>query len=63
MNELIMSGTLDLSKVSDVVAKDIIELQTNITAFKEGTMDEERFRHYRLTRGVYGSATDGCADV
>ncbi len=54
-----MSNTLDLSKVSDVVAKDILELQNNITAFKEGTMDEERFRHYRLTRGVYGQRQTG----
>jgi len=49
-----MSGNLNLKNVSDVAAKDIIELQNNIEAMKNGTMDGERFRHYRLTRGVYG---------
>lgn len=49
-----MSGTLDLKNVSDVAAKDIIELQQKINAMQNGTMDGERFRHYRLTRGVYG---------
>ena len=33
---------------------DIAELQDEITAFKAGHMDEERFKLYRLTRGVYG---------
>jgi len=54
-----MSGTLDLKNVNDVVAKDIIELQNKINAFKDGSMDEERFRHYRLTRGVYGQRQIG----
>ena len=54
-----MSGILELKNVSDVVAKDIIELQNKINAFKDGTMDEERFRHYRLTRGVYGQRQTG----
>ena len=49
-----MSGILDLKNVSDLAAKDIIELQNKIEAMKNGTMDGERFRHYRLTRGVYG---------
>lgn len=34
--------------------KDIEELQRRIQAFKTGQEDEERFKHYRLTRGVYG---------
>ena len=54
-----MSGNLDLKNVSDETAKDIIELQNKINAFKNGTMDEERFRHYRLTRGVYGQRQAG----
>jgi len=49
-----MSNNLDLSKVNDASAKDIIELQKNIGLFKTGKYQEERFRHYRLTRGVYG---------
>jgi sulfite reductase (ferredoxin) len=34
--------------------KDIEELDQRIEAFKNGKEDEERFKHYRLTRGVYG---------
>ena len=49
-----MSGILDLKNVSDVAAKDIIDLRNKIEAMKNGTMDGERFRHFRLTRGVYG---------
>lgn len=40
--------------ISPEAAKDIAELKQKITAFHTGTMDEERFKHYRLTRGVYG---------
>ncbi len=54
-----MSRELDLNNISDVVAKDIIELQRRITDFKSGTEDEERFKHYRLTRGVYGQRQFG----
>ncbi len=54
-----MSRALNLKNVSDVIAKDIIELQNKINAFKDGKMDEERFRHYRLTRGVYGQRQTG----
>ena len=49
-----MSGNLNLKNVSDVAAKDIIDLQNKIEAMQNGTMDGERFRHFRLTRGVYG---------
>jgi len=34
--------------------KDIEELDRRIDDFKNGKEDEERFKHYRLTRGVYG---------
>jgi len=54
-----MSQNLDLSKLNDEVVKDIIELQQNINLFKIGEMDEERFKHYRLTRGVYGQRQRG----
>jgi len=49
-----MSGNLDLNKLDKVVVKDILELQKNIELFKTGQMHEEKFKHYRLTRGVYG---------
>ncbi len=34
--------------------KDIDELQRKIGLYKKGQIDEERFKLYRLTRGVYG---------
>ncbi|MGG8496503.1 HEPN domain-containing protein [Tenacibaculum sp. TC6] len=37
-----------------VVEKDIIELERKIRLFKEGQIDEERFRSLRLARGIYG---------
>ncbi len=37
-----------------IVAKDILELERKIRLFKEGQIDEERFRSLRLARGVYG---------
>jgi len=49
-----MSGNPNLKNISDVVAKDIIDLQQKIESFKTGKIQEERFKHFRLTRGVYG---------
>ena len=47
--------TLTLSKsISPDAQKDILELEERIDAFVNGKADEERFRAYRLTRGVYG---------
>ncbi|CAL2076474.1 HEPN domain-containing protein [Tenacibaculum sp. 190524A05c] len=37
-----------------LVEKDILELERKIRLFKEGQVDEERFRSLRLARGVYG---------
>ena len=37
-----------------VVEKDIIELEKKIRLFKDGYIDEERFKSLRLARGVYG---------
>ncbi len=54
-----MSGNLDLTKLTDEVVKDILELQQNVNLFKTGQMNEERFKHYRLTRGVYGQRQFG----
>ncbi|GLB49044.1 nitrite reductase [Neptunitalea lumnitzerae] len=42
-----------------VVEKDIIELERKIRLFKEGKVDEERFRSLRLARGVYGQRQPG----
>jgi sulfite reductase (ferredoxin) len=42
-----------------VVEKDIIELEKKIRLFKEGKVDEEKFRSLRLARGVYGQRQQG----
>ena len=42
-----------------VVEKDIIELANKIEQFKEGKIDEEKFRSLRLARGVYGQRQHG----
>ena len=42
-----------------IVQKDILELEKKIRLFKEGKIDEERFRSLRLARGVYGQRQAG----
>lgn len=42
-----------------IVEKDIIELAQKIEEFKEGKIDEEKFRSLRLARGVYGQRQQG----
>ena len=42
-----------------VVEKDIVELERKIRQFKEGNIDEEKFRSLRLARGVYGQRQQG----
>ena len=42
-----------------VVEKDILELGQKIAQFKEGKLDEEKFRSLRLARGVYGQRQPG----
>ena len=49
----------DFSSVSPVDQKDIKELERRISDFQRGREDTERFRLYRLTRGVYGQRQEG----
>ena len=39
--------------------RDIVELQTRITSYTGGGDDDERFRGYRLARGIYGQRQPG----
>ncbi len=48
-----MSVTIS-KNVSPEAAKDIFELQQKINAFVNGDIPDEKFRHFRLTRGIYG---------
>ncbi len=42
-----------------VVERDILELEKKIRQFKDGNIDEEKFRSLRLARGVYGQRQPG----
>jgi sulfite reductase (ferredoxin) len=42
-----------------IVAQDILDLERKIALFKEGKIDEEKFRSLRLARGVYGQRQPG----
>ncbi len=42
-----------------VVEKEILELANKIQEFKDGKIDEEKFRSLRLARGVYGQRQEG----
>lgn len=42
-----------------IVEKDILELEKKIRQFRQGKLDEEKFRSLRLARGVYGQRQAG----
>lgn len=42
-----------------VVEQDIIDLEKKIRLFREGKIDEEKFRSLRLVRGIYGQRQTG----
>jgi len=51
---------LELSEsISPQAKEDILELEAKIKAFRNLEMDEERFRAFRLTRGIYGQRQEG----
>ena len=52
--------SVNISKsVSQAAAKDIRELEQKIAGFNNDTIPEDRFKAYRLTRGVYGQRQFG----
>jgi sulfite reductase (ferredoxin) len=60
-NKLIDSTMLSFqTEIEDpLVQKDIIELEQKIRAFRDGTLNEEKFRSLRLARGIYGQRQQG----
>jgi sulfite reductase (ferredoxin) len=42
-----------------IVERDIIDLERKIRLFREGKIDEEKFRSLRLVRGIYGQRQPG----
>lgn len=57
-NQEIMTPTIS-PKVSDAAKKDIIDLQQKIERFQLGEIEEDKFKLFRLTRGVYGQRQPG----
>ena len=49
-----MRSSFDLTAVTPADRADILELDRRIADYHRGKEDEERFKLYRLTRGVYG---------
>ncbi len=56
-NQIMQSFRTEIE--NPIVEKDIIELEQKIRLFKEGKVDEEKFRSLRLARGVYGQRQPG----
>jgi sulfite reductase (ferredoxin) len=46
-------------QVSAAAQEDILELSAKIKGFRNNTIDSEKFRSFRLTRGVYGQRQEG----
>ncbi len=44
---------------NSIIEKDVLELEAKIRQFKDGDLDEEKFRSLRLARGVYGQRQQG----
>src|SRR6188508_570648 len=42
-----------------VVAQDILDLEKKIRLFREGKIDDDKFRSLRLARGIYGQRQPG----
>lgn len=60
MDTEVKSKEIKLSdKISPEAKEDIVELHGKITSFREGRMDSDKFRSFRLTRGVYGQRQEG----
>lgn len=49
----------NLNTLPEAAQRDIQELQEKIDRFKKGEIPEERFKAFRLTRGVYGQRQQG----
>jgi sulfite reductase (ferredoxin) len=48
-----------LNKISPIAKNEIVDLSDKINDFRLGIMDSEKFRSFRLTRGVYGQRQEG----
>ena len=49
----------DLDTIRTEAKRDILELEDKISRFKSNEIPEDKFKHFRLTRGVYGQRQPG----
>jgi len=49
----------ELELENPIVAQDIIKLEKQIRLFREGKIDDDKFRSLRLVRGIYGQRQQG----
>jgi len=54
-----MDASVNNNQVDEQLKADIEDLSSKINQFQTGQMHEERFQHFRLTRGVYGQRQVG----
>lgn len=55
-----LSFRTELENLHDpIVERDIIDLEKKIRLFRDGKIDEEKFRSLRLVRGIYGQRQPG----
>lgn len=54
-----MSNVQFPDNISKAAQRDIIDLEKRIQSFKAGEIPEDKFKHFRLTRGVYGQRQTG----
>ncbi len=55
-----ITNQLELSdSISSAARHDIVELQSKINSFRLGLIDSEKFRAFRLARGIYGQRQEG----
>ena len=55
-----MTNEISLSEhVNKDARKDIIELEQKIDKFQQQEIQEDKFKHFRLTRGIYGQRQPG----
>ena len=54
-----MDLKVENTTITEAAREDIVELEQKINAYRSLQMDEDKFRSFRLTRGVYGQRQEG----
>lgn len=60
MNSTLQTSNVRLPEnINKAAKRDILELERKIKEYKSGLIPEDKFKHFRLTRGVYGQRQTG----